>query len=440
MQSSTNPLAGENHDASVEITPLRIALCGEVSSGKSSVLRSLIPNLDLPDLFGVDHDLRPIIRVRTSANVDRMTLMGPQGTIPTISPLTEITAELGLTEIIVETTAECAFGPSEIIEFPPLRDAHVPSRLILEIDSCDLFIWTTIGSQAWRLSEKTILDKIGSHRPNRSALVISRADTLRSQTDAEKILSRVIAETKTYFDSCFLARMSPEDISLAAGGANNQDTTGLAPLSTKLAIWRDELSTLEHPDDDTQVSDDDANGSSSLSYLESEHRKKRRVRRLSRMLDLPGEQEGFDDEEIFEAERRAQELQAAKAEPVEEPSIPTTHGTPVDKLLEKHSGVLAAGEAQLGSDGDIDVIYGDDETGRKFANFCVSSADSLLRIAGFGGTDPNPESEQVALTNHHLLYRVKDDTAIFLVCDNSKMSAGIARTSFLQLCELRGRT
>ena len=133
-------------------SPLRVAVCGEVSSGKSTVIHALSREAFLPDFFGIED--RPVIRFVTGADADAISVIRADGTVVTLEKLQDLVPESGLAEITINRREASHFGPVELIEMPPLRDGHVTEQEIERIADCDVMIWVTIGSQAWRLSEK----------------------------------------------------------------------------------------------------------------------------------------------------------------------------------------------------------------------------------------------------------------------------------------------
>jgi len=168
---------------------VRIVICGEVNSGKSTVLNGLLRQNVLPDFFGAA--VRPYILV-TQGETAKCGILRDGGE-----------------EEEVETFEGCDFSDSsmcmvvsdrdhlsgfEIVEVPYLNEKQIPDDMVDLISSADILIWTTIASQAWRLSEKTILDKL-ENRPKRSVLAVSRADKLRNDADRARMRERLARET-----------------------------------------------------------------------------------------------------------------------------------------------------------------------------------------------------------------------------------------------------
>lgn len=80
------------------------------------------------------------------------------------------------------------------------------------IASADLVIWVTIASQAWRLSEQLICDRIAKIVTRPMILAVSRADKLRSQTDVEKIAGRLHRDTDGRFEDIVFLSAPPHEI------------------------------------------------------------------------------------------------------------------------------------------------------------------------------------------------------------------------------------
>ena len=178
----------------------------------------------------------PIIRFETGAAKDAVVVRHKNGLTETVRGLDDLTADTGIAEIRVLRTARGPFGPCELIETPPLRDGHVTEEQIALIASCDILVWVTIGSQAWRLSEKSILDEIGDQRPSEAVLVVSRADKFRSEEDREKLVDRIERETDQYFSARVLMGAAPAAIEASAqsSGKTAWIETGAQALAAAL--------------------------------------------------------------------------------------------------------------------------------------------------------------------------------------------------------------
>lgn len=221
-------------DATVPATPvtrLRVALCGEVNSGKSTVLNALLRTRLLPDNIGCA--TRPVILATYRSQ-----------------PGIEITHADG-TQSLVETDCDPAllrdatqlqlwsdrphFEGLEIIEVPLTKAEELTEEQIELIGSCDLMIWVTIASQAWRLTEKTIVEQLGDARPPRAILAVTRADKLRAARDLERLRERVVRETVAYFQHCIFIHGARREIEQATQSDASWAQTGAAEMAQILA-------------------------------------------------------------------------------------------------------------------------------------------------------------------------------------------------------------
>jgi len=79
----------------------------------------------------------------------------------------------------------------EIVEIPASIDGEFNHRYLDEFTDASLVIWCTIGSQAWRLSEKSAVEKIRTVYEGPLTLAVTRSDLFRSKEDLEKIRDRL---------------------------------------------------------------------------------------------------------------------------------------------------------------------------------------------------------------------------------------------------------
>lgn len=110
------------------------------------------------------------------------------------------------------------------------------------IAGADLIIWVTIASQAWRLSEQVICDRLRESVSCPMILAVSRADKLRSQTDIEKIAGRLHRDTGGRFEDIVFISASPAAIEASATDAHawkataGQKLHGLLMRATKIKL------------------------------------------------------------------------------------------------------------------------------------------------------------------------------------------------------------
>lgn len=417
------------------IGDLKVAICGEVSSGKSAVMQALLRTNCLPDFFGIEG--RPVIRIRSGADVDDIAVFDSEGSIEKLSSLSEIQPRSGLTEIQVSQTELGPFGACELIEMPPLRDGFVTEEEIDRIASCDILIWVTIGSQAWRLSEKTILDEIGKRRPSQGILVVSRGDKFRSDNDRERLMDRMERETEDYFGARVLMQASPaaidasesDDAAYAINGAESltqaliaasMEIAGSEPLERDLPETSRVVSFSAHP---MTVPEEEQPAEAELEETRPD------AEDVS--LDEPEETVAAD-----EIEAEAIDNPVEESEPVPETVADVAPADPITEFLGTLHGVLAVGAFDLGNADALQILAGEAETASNIAQFCDLSAEALKAVQSFVEDGAQLESEHVTLQDKHILFRLDGDHALFLAGESAKLSTGIARTAFARLGRL----
>jgi hypothetical protein len=410
-------------------TPLRVAVCGEVSSGKSTVIHTLSREAFLPDFFGIED--RPVIRFVTGADADAISVIRADGRVENLEKLEDLVPESGLAEITISRRDPSHFGPVELIEMPPLRDGHVTEQQIERIADCDVMIWVTIGSQAWRLSEKTILDDIGARRPGCAMMVVSRGDKFRSAEDAGKLMERMHRETADYFSSCTLMSAAPKAIASSSDDAVWAQTGGHDLVSRLLSFAEENVEAAASRADN--VLSFAAHSEQAVPEPEPEPE-------AVEIAAIDAAESRAAEPEASESAQPAVEQSAVAEAVIDEPTPePAPTPTPADELQTYVSslyGVIAIGSVDATKPKKLEIVSGERAAVRKFADFSLRCRKSLHDIAGFGGTDPNPEGAQVTMQNHQVLFRDLDGKVFFLACDSKKMSTGIARTAFARVARL----
>ncbi|CUH75571.1 hypothetical protein [Tropicibacter naphthalenivorans] len=171
--------------------PLRVAICGEVRSGKSTVINALLRQ---SLLSGVTH--APQVVGHAADGGDGLRLDAPH------------------------------LRGIELIEVPLTKaeDLTDPQRALIK--GADVWIWVTIASQAWRFTELTLVEQLAEQRPARGLLVVSRGDKLRRDADRAKIMDRMARETAGIFDGCHMLHGAGPQIAQAASDEAAWQATG----------------------------------------------------------------------------------------------------------------------------------------------------------------------------------------------------------------------
>ncbi|MCL4066643.1 hypothetical protein M3484_08670 [Pseudomonas sp. GX19020] len=211
-------------------SPLRVVICGEVSAGKSTVMNALMRDQMLPDNIG--QSARPVL-VAGWREIPGIEASGRDGR--------EIRAALPGTpelfhgaDFIRLWLDQPHLSGIELIELPMTRAEELTGAQIDLVQSADVMIWVTIGSQAWRLTEKAIVEALGETRPDRSILIVSRGDKLRSDKDRGRLMERMERETAALFGHRFFLFGDRRKIAASAGSEADWQATGGAPLAALL--------------------------------------------------------------------------------------------------------------------------------------------------------------------------------------------------------------
>lgn len=194
----------------------RIVVAGEFGSGKSSVINAMVGESIIPCNPGIRN--RPMIKISHAFHsmIYAEDALGHTYELKKIEHADD-----------VDSIVSCEIrGPvqglekTEIVEIP-----HHPSKGIDPKDAAmmvdaDLIIWVTIASQAWRLSEQTIIDNLPEVIREKSVLAISRADKLRNKEDWDKIETRLQKEASPYFLELVFIQASTDNLKKCQ---NNRD-------------------------------------------------------------------------------------------------------------------------------------------------------------------------------------------------------------------------
>ena len=177
---------------------LRVVVAGEVRAGKSAFINVLARGVILPNLTG---DLGSLPTVVRHSDTPWLGVKGEDGKITRIDDLNDPKLQ-DCAELLIGAQMP-HLSTFEIVEVPFSHEGDVSDDSLDLMNSADVLVWMTIGSQAWRLSEQSIVNRLDDGAGKHRLLVVSRSDKLRSQTDRDKIKGRLERETVDYFDEIF---------------------------------------------------------------------------------------------------------------------------------------------------------------------------------------------------------------------------------------------
>ncbi|MEM6578011.1 MAG: dynamin family protein [Pseudomonadota bacterium] len=205
-----------------------VALMGEFSAGKSTLLNLLLARDPLP------------VRVTASSVPPVWISHGPEAAIRVAKDGTE--TEIGLDEISETTLSDADFVRlwltadaleiCDLIDMPGISDPNMSgdtwTRLIEVVDSV---IWCTHATQAWRQSEASTWDAVRSDTNGRNLLVVTQFDKITSERDRKRLLGRLEKETKGLFQGVFPVALID---AIRAQNETQWRASGAADFSEKL--------------------------------------------------------------------------------------------------------------------------------------------------------------------------------------------------------------
>jgi hypothetical protein len=180
--------------------PLRVAILGEINSGKSALANLLagvdslptavISNTRIPTLLY--YSAEPEIRVEYESG-RRERLSGDFGAPQ--RPIFRIDVGLPLHRL----------RSVQILDLPGFTDP-ITGNVVVDAaaHNVDAAIWCTMSTQAWKESERAAWEMLPPRIGSRGLLVATHSDLLHSPGDRQKLLMRLRAQAGASFRSIFL--------------------------------------------------------------------------------------------------------------------------------------------------------------------------------------------------------------------------------------------
>jgi 50S ribosomal subunit-associated GTPase HflX len=201
---------------------LRLAICGEHNSGKSSLANLLggieslptaaVSNTRIPTLLY--HAPEPEIWAVCDTAGRRARLRADHNTLAQ----SVFRLEVGLPSQRLRGI--------EILDFPGLPG---PAHVDLALHAVDAALWCTVSTQAWKESERLAWNELPARLRSCGLLVSTHADLLADARDREKLLTRLRRECDSVFRDIVMVS------TLDARGADALD----AALASLIAVARD---------------------------------------------------------------------------------------------------------------------------------------------------------------------------------------------------------
>ena len=439
-----------------------IAICGERNCGKTTLLNALYRDAMVPDFF--DAPTKPSIRVAFASAEETIEYAMIDGNVVGVASIDDVPTDGSVNDIFIRTTDE-SLGRCDVIEFPPLRDGTISEEDSARISACDVLVWVTIGSQAWRLSEKTIIDTISNQGPGLSVLAVSRTDKIRSAADQDRLMARLKKETAEYFDHRVMMRADPEGLAAAKSDQSIWEQIGgkdlaecLRGLGRKVGGLPEEPATIEERGTDAkdeggfpEIEPPMAPVAPITNFPGTAEATKNSPEARPTPSDPEDSQPTIDDAAdetlILASETRVEQTPAGPTETAPQNTAPEEFDTPISGHTsdpdENLSEVVALADALEGfvalvvfpssSPDDVTLLAGDRSTGKDLADGLDASLDIL---AGTEVFHP-PEWVHLTLQSHQILYGLVGggEQILALLCRSG--NPGLARNAFLRVLKIK---
>ncbi|WP_168222931.1 dynamin family protein [Oceanicola sp. D3] len=432
----------EVEDASdAERKPVRVVVCGEVSAGKSTVLNALLRARVLPDNIG--QTVRPVVTVshRAETGVEAVDQDGEARS-----------AELNGGTKIFHDAAEVRLWSDhahlsglEIVEVPLTKAEELTEEQVALIRSADVMVWVTIASQAWRLTEKTIVEQLGSARPKHAILAVTRGDKLRNDRDRTRLRERMVRETEHFFQEWVFIKGARRKLDKSAKCDKAWDETGGAEMMEAIELLAERV--RREPPVEVEA-EETAEAESAAVVAEPEGNAAPEASEPQAAVEEPAQAPAGARARVvdFSSYRAAATEQPAAAEKAK-PTAPETAAAraAVAAETEENPGLAQMAAAMKGvmvlalrpqdAPEAIEVTFGDEDQARELGLFCsglqANLGDTLKIMDGEGVVS----AFTLSTTGRRVLFEeIPGIGLLYLMADGAVMSHGIASTFFSRVC------
>lgn len=213
----------------------RLALMGEFSAGKSTLLNFLIEENVLPTRATAT-ELPP---VWFSHGSNGSYWLGEDGVRNQISveELSKVPPSAKYVRLFVEAEI---LEHCDVIDTPGISDPNLAVETWrVAAGYANMVLWCTSATQAWRQTERSAWLSLPERLRKHSILVVTRSDKLTTEVDRDKVARRMAREAEEHFaGTVFMS--TPNAVHAKAELANGQETplwneSGAGPLLDMLA-------------------------------------------------------------------------------------------------------------------------------------------------------------------------------------------------------------
>ncbi|MCH2069243.1 dynamin family protein [Shimia sp.] len=176
----------------------RIALMGEFSAGKSTLMNLLLGCDPMP--VRITATRVPPVWVRHGPR--GATLVRDDGTEAAFDGADISEAPMAGCELIRFSMDSDILNLCDLIDIPGISDPNLKHETWLSLmEEVDCVIWCTHATQAWRQSEAALWEQVSQQIKGPNHLVVTQFDKLRSERDRARVLARLEAEAGDAFDA-----------------------------------------------------------------------------------------------------------------------------------------------------------------------------------------------------------------------------------------------
>jgi hypothetical protein len=212
--------------------PLRVAICGEVNAGKSSLANLLAGIESLPTAVTTNTLIPTLLYYAAEPEVWAVQASGKRERLRGNSSLPRqgaLRVEVGL--------PSPRLAAMQILDLPGFSDSRSGAPVVdPAAHHVDATIWCTVSTQAWKESERSAWSLLSPRLGARSLLVATHRDLLHRLEDRQKVMARLHEEVGTSFASIVsLATLDAIAVMGDRRGSAGWTASGAAALETAVA-------------------------------------------------------------------------------------------------------------------------------------------------------------------------------------------------------------
>jgi Dynamin family len=193
-----------------------LALLGEFSAGKSSVVNLLLGRDMLPTAV-LSNTRRPTrVRYAPELKIEAISEAGEREPVSSDALKALVREDIGYLDI---GTPNEFLRNVELLDTPGFADPFRSSERTLDaVKKADICIWCTLATQAWRQSERQIWLSLPARLRTNGILVVTHADTLAHRGEQRRVRTRLKREVNNLFADIVLLAVPDAMRALGADG------------------------------------------------------------------------------------------------------------------------------------------------------------------------------------------------------------------------------